>query len=138
MKFLVVEDDFTSRKILQKLLQKHGEVDVAVDGHEALEAFAVACEEDRTISGSHKYDVIFLDINMPNLDGQETLKAIRSIEADLGIQQIDGVKIVMATGVGDKESILAAFREGCEAYIKKPYSKAEILDKLIELGLESR
>ena len=128
MKFLVVEDDFVSRKLLQQLLTRYGEVDVAVDGNEALEAFALAHEEKAS------YDVICLDINMPNLDGHETLKALRSIEGELGIDEEGSAKVIMMTGVGDKESVLEAFRHGCEAYLQKPYSKSQIVDKLVDLG----
>ena len=71
MKILVVEDDFGSRRMMQKLLEPYGDVDVVVDGEEAVEAFKMAWEE------STPYDMIFMDIMMPKMDGHEALKRIR-------------------------------------------------------------
>ncbi|MCB0330011.1 MAG: response regulator [Bdellovibrionales bacterium] len=130
MRSLVVEDDFVSRRLLQRILSAFGESDVAVNGEEALAAFESA------LSDNQPYEVICLDINLPGLDGQEVLKAIRARERELGIEGLDGVKIIMTTGRDDKESILTAFREGCEAYIKKPFSRGDIISKLGDLGYE--
>ncbi|MCB0352322.1 MAG: response regulator [Bdellovibrionales bacterium] len=130
MKSLIVEDDFVSRKILQKILSRFGESDVAVDGKEALSAFDLALQENT------RYDVICLDINLPFLDGQEVLKAIRARERDLGIHGLECVKVIMTTGRDDTASILTAFREGCEAYVKKPFTREEIVSKLSDLGYE--
>ncbi|MCI5064978.1 response regulator [bacterium] len=130
MKSLVVEDDFISRKLLQKILIGYGECDVAVDGEEALSAFDLALADETP------YQVICLDINLPKLNGQEVLKKIRARESELGIEGLDGCRIIMTTGRDDKESILTAFREGCEAYIRKPFSRAEIIAKLEDLGHE--
>jgi len=58
MKMLVVEDDFGSRRVMQKLLEPYGDVDVVVDGEEAVDAFKLAWEDSRP------YDIIFMDIMM--------------------------------------------------------------------------
>ena len=63
MKALVVEDDFTSRLIMQEMLLGYGSVHIAVNGREALDAFMVAFEKGAP------YDLICLDIMMPELDG---------------------------------------------------------------------
>ena len=130
MKSLVVEDDFVSRRLLQRILSAFGEADVAVSGEEAVEAF------DEAVKEKAPYEVICLDINLPGMDGQEVLKTIRAKEKELGIEGLDGAKIIMTTGLGDKNSILTAFREGCEAYVKKPFSRSDILGKLADLGYE--
>jgi two-component system, chemotaxis family, chemotaxis protein CheY len=63
MRCLIVEDDFVGRKLMQKYLSDYGECDVAVDGEEAVEAFRQAVENETP------YDLICLDIMMPNMNG---------------------------------------------------------------------
>ncbi len=84
MRILIVEDDFTSRRLLQKILAPYGECDIAVDGKEALEAFTLAVREGR------RYRLICLDIMMPEMDGQQVLKKIRQMEKELGISPSGG------------------------------------------------
>ena len=129
MKILIVEDDFVTRKILKNFLKEYGEVDIAVDGEEAIEAFSIA------MKNNENYDVVFLDILMPKLDGQEVLKSIRKIEESNDIYGSKGVKIVMTTILDDSSSIIKAFRDQCEAYIIKPISQDEITKILIKLEL---
>lgn len=129
MKALVVEDDFTSSKILQRLLVTNFETDIAVDGVEAISAFETAHDNN------NHYDVIFLDIMMPKKDGHQVLKDIRKYEE---VHKIDGdniAKIIMTTALDDSNNVLSAFKSGCEGYIVKPYNKQKIFEKLEELGL---
>jgi two-component system chemotaxis response regulator CheY len=86
MRILIVDDDFSSRLILQEMLSPYGECDVAVNGTQAVEAFMLAWHEDR------RYDLICLDIMMPDVDGQVVLKGIRSMEESEGVLLGDGVK----------------------------------------------
>ncbi|MGA1867079.1 MAG: response regulator [bacterium] len=129
MNTLVVDDDFLCRKLLQKILSPYGECDIAVNGEEALSAFEIALNEESP------YNLICLDIMMPNLDGQETLKRIRQIESERGIGGLDGVKIIMVTALKDGKNILGAFKAGCETYIIKPITREKILTELEKLRL---
>ena len=129
MKALVVEDDFTSSKILQRLLVSNFETDVAIDGVEAIDAFKSAHDNN-----AH-YDVIFLDIMMPKKDGHQVLKDIRSYEEQNNIDSDHAAKIIMTTALDDSKNVLSAFKSGCEGYIVKPYNKQKIFEKLEELGL---
>lgn len=129
MKTLIAEDDFTSRRLLQKVLFPYGRCDVAVDGEESLEAVRLAWEENEP------YDLICLDIMMPKMDGQEALMKIRSLEKDKGIQGLSGVKVIMTTALGDNENIMTAFKEQCEAYLVKPIDKEKLLKEIRYLGL---
>lgn len=129
MKSLIVDDDFFSRRILQTMLAGYGECHVAVDGKEALFAFKQALAEESP------YDVICLDIMMPEMTGQEVLKKIREIEASKNIIGNGSAKVIMTTALDDKENIKTAFREQCESYLIKPISKAKLLNVLTEFGL---
>lgn len=127
MKTLIVEDDFTSRLLLQRYLAPYGECHIAVNGLEAIAAFDLASDRQE------RYDLICLDISMPEMDGQAVLKAIRKKEEEDGV--VGGVKIVMTTALGDKDNVMAAFREQCDAYLVKPVEKPKLLDQLKEIGL---
>lgn len=129
MKSLIVDDDFFSRRILQAMLSTYGECHVAVDGKEALFAFKQALAEESP------YDVICLDIMMPEMNGQEVLKTIRQIEEDRNILGKDSVKIIMTTALDDSENIKSAFRAQCESYMIKPISKSKLLKILTDFGL---
>jgi len=129
MKILIVDDDFSSRKILLKYLSAYGQCDVAVNGIEAVEAFKLSMNEWEA------YDLICLDIMMPEMDGQEALKQIRQIEMEKGVMGLDGVKIIMTTALDDSDNIKISFREQCEAYIVKPIIKDKLIQKLESLDL---
>lgn len=129
LRILVVEDDFTSRKILCALLRDVGHCDVAVDGEEAIHAFQEALE-----SGD-PYDLICLDIMMPKLDGHQALKAIRALEESKKILVGDGVRVIMTTALSDKKTVMEAFREQCEAYLVKPIIRDNLMGQLRELEL---
>jgi len=126
MKILVVEDDFASRKLLMTLLSKYGECDTACNGVEGVEAWLSSLES------GEKYDLITLDIMMPEMSGHEVLKRIRAVEHD---RQLDPVCIMMTSALSDSKNILHAFKNQCEAYLRKPISKSELTLKLVELGL---
>ncbi len=132
MKTLIVEDDFVSRLLLQKLLAPYGKSHIAANGSEAIKAFHLAIEEE------FPYDLVCLDIMMPVMDGHEVLRKIRNIEDEQGIQEQDRVKIIMTTALADLENIRRAARGKCDAYLHKPISKQMLIDKLRSIGLLDR
>lgn len=129
MKALIVEDDFTSRKVLLKFLEPYGECDIAVDGKEALEAFIDASE------AGEPYDLVFLDIMMPEMDGHGVLKSIRAHESSKGIEGRDVAKVIMTTALDDSSNVLEAFKSGCEAYVVKPIDKETLYHEMKKLGI---
>jgi two-component system chemotaxis response regulator CheY len=129
VRILIVEDEFGSRKLLQKFLTPYGTCDMAVDGEEAVEAFTIALQEDEP------YDLICLDIMLPKKDGQQVLKEIRAQERENNIMGLDGVKIIMTTALNDPKNIMEAFRSQCEAYIPKPITKQKLFEEMRGLGL---
>jgi len=131
MKTLIVEDDFTSRLLLQELLKGYGPSHVAVNGKEAVEATRLALE------AGEPYDLICLDIMMPEMDGQQALREIRAQEEARGIISSNGAKIVMTTALGDLKNVSAAYSGLCDGYLTKPIQKAKLLEELRKLGLMS-
>jgi two-component system, chemotaxis family, chemotaxis protein CheY len=131
MKFLIVEDEFTSRQLMQIYLADFGQAFIAVNGREAVAAFVTALNE------GHPYDMICLDIMMPEMDGQQALKAIREIEKQRGIGGLDAVKVIMTTAKDSPSDILGSFKTGCEAYIIKPVRKEALIKEMQKLGMLS-
>jgi len=129
MKTLIVEDDLTSRILLEKILSPYGECRNASNGREAVEAFQTAR------NGGAPFDLICLDIKMPVMDGQETLKEIRALEEAAGIQVGEGVKIIMTTALGDPKNVIKAHYQVCNAYLVKPIDKAKLLEHLKSFSL---
>ena len=128
LKILIAEDDFTCRKLLQSFLSEYGDCFIAINGQETVEAVKSALDEGRP------YDLICLDIMMPEMDGHEALEAIRQIENEHGIAGLDGVKVIMTTALGDSKNVIGAFRTGCEAYMIKPVAKEKLLEEMEKLG----
>lgn len=129
MRVLIVEDDLASRKFLSKFLSAYGECDITIDGMEALEAFMLAWDEGKP------YDLICLDIMMPALDGEKTLKMIREIEKQKGVEDSDRVKIIMTTALNETDRVFNAFETGCEAYASKPIDTERLIEVIRKLGL---
>lgn len=129
MRILIAEDDFASRKFMQTFLSKFGECDVAVDGVEALEAYQMAYEADEA------YDLICLDIMMPEMDGYQTLKAIRDMEAINGVAKDESIKVIMTTALNEGKNVTKAFDLGCIAYAGKPIDQDKFTDVLRKLEL---
>jgi two-component system chemotaxis response regulator CheY len=128
MKTLIVEDDFTSRLFLQTVLSRFGECHIAVNGREAVEAFRAALES------GERYDLICMDIMMPEMDGQAAIRLIREREANAGLFS-KGVKIVMTTALADVKDVSAAFQGLCDSYLMKPINVRRLLGELKGFGL---
>lgn len=130
MKCLIVEDDFISRRILKELLSPYFDCDIAVNGEEAVTSFHLAHE------GKRPYDLICMDIMMPEVDGNEALRRIRDLEKGMGIAQNLEVKVIMTTALDDPQTVIHSYyKGGATSYIVKPVSKQKLLLDLRKLGL---
>jgi two-component system chemotaxis response regulator CheY len=129
MKTLIVEDEFTSRILLQNLLTPCGECHIAVSGEEAVQAFRLARAD------AAPYDLICMDIRLPAMDGVEAIKRIREAETEDGVPWSNRVKIIMETSVDDLKNVMRSFHELCDAYLVKPIKKASLLEEMRKMGL---
>src|ERR1035438_7756540 len=99
MRALIVEDDFTCRLLLQSFLAPYGECHIAVNGKEAVAAFRAAQQSGQP------YDLICMDIMMPEMDGQAAVREIRALEEAGGTLSTRGAKIIMTTALDDVKKI---------------------------------
>ena len=131
MKMLVMEDEFVSRSVMTEILAPYGEVIAAENGREALEKFQAA------LQSPNRFDVVFLDIMVPEMTGQDVLKNIREMEQQHGVFALAGAKVVMTTALGDFANVKAAFKHQCEAYLIKPIDREKVISTLQGLGMIS-
>ena len=129
IKILLVEDELTSRMVLNSFLQPIGEVDVVVNGNEALTAF------EKAIENNQPYELIFLDIMLPELDGIETLEKIRQLETRYEVREDAKAKVIMTSANTDKDVILKSARAGCTSYLIKPIDQARLYNEIRTHGL---
>lgn len=125
MKILIVDDDLTSAKLLTHLLKSVGECVTATDGEEAIALVQESYDRNAP------FDLIFLDIMMPRVNGQEALIEIRHYEAGTDFSP----KIIMTTALSDADNVMRAFKEKCDAYLVKPISKDTLFEQLKKLGV---
>jgi len=126
MKVLIADDTLLARQLLVHALQSYGDSEIATNGEEAVSAFKEAW------ANKEPFDVLFLDIMMPEMDGHEALRLIRQYEDEHKIYQ--PVKVVMSTALGDKDNVLSSFKEGAEYYLVKPIELQRLYDIVSEMG----
>ncbi len=130
MKILIVDDSKGVRFLMEEMLSGYGKCDTAENGLLAVEAFESAIES------GEPYDIVFLDIEMPVMNGQEALLKMREIEEDKDIMELDETAIIMATSLSDSKNITDAIHGGeATSYIVKPVTQEKITEKLGSLGL---
>jgi two-component system chemotaxis response regulator CheY len=112
---------------LQSFLSRYGACDIAVDGKEAVNAVRLARQNRQS------YDLVCMDLRMPQMDGQEAIREIRKQEALAGV--LKTAKIVVTTIHTDMESIAGALLGQCNAYLVKPIDTAKLKNELKALGL---
>jgi len=129
LKMLIVEDDLPSYKILEEYLSEYGDCTIVANGVEGVEAFKNALD-----AGS-PYDLICLDIMMPEMDGHEALRTVRQIEQQHGIFDPGGVSVIMTTAKDRSRDMIEAFDEGCASYIVKPIDQEKLVAEMQKLDL---
>lgn len=116
MKFLVVDDFSTMRRIVRNLLKELGftNVEEAEDGQIALQK----------LTGGGSFDFVVTDWNMPNMDGLTLLQNIRATP------NLKHLPVLMITAEAKKENIIAAAQAGASGYIVKPFTAATLSEKM--------
>ena len=115
LRFLIVDDFSTMRRIVRNLLKEGGfsDADEAEDGVVALHKLR-----------NSKFDFVVTDINMPNMNGFQLLAEVKSDE------KLKHLPVLMVTAEARKEDIVAAAQAGAAGYIVKPFTKATLEEKV--------
>lgn len=115
---LIVEDEVINRIFLERILTKRGfAVDAAINGRECLEKYR---------SGS--YDLIFMDINMPEIDGHEAARLIREEER---LNSRARTPVIAVTAHVYPEDVKQCLDAGMDAYIAKPYDTMKLMEEIM-------
>ena len=121
-KILLVEDNLINQMLVSRLIQKGGlTCQIAADGVEALKALE---------KSNYNFDLILMDIQMPNMNGIEATKEIRNREEQF--KKTKRIPIIGLSGVTDQELITKATHVGMDDYISKPVSGKALLEKIIQ------
>jgi two-component system chemotaxis response regulator CheY len=118
LRFLIVDDFSTMRRIIRGLLKEAGyvEADEAEDGQVGLQK----------LYGS-QFDFVITDINMPNMNGLEMLANMKQDE------KLKDIPVLMITAEASKDDVLRAAQIGADGYIVKPFSKATLEEKISKI-----
>jgi len=132
MKTLIADDELVSRKKMQQIMEAFGECEAVETGTAAVAAFEASLEKGTP------FDLITLDIMMPDMDGLRTLLKIRDVEKKHALQtgsELEEVKIMMVTSHSKKEMVLGCAKAGSNNYVVKPFDKKIITQKIEAMGL---
>jgi two-component system chemotaxis response regulator CheY len=129
MRLLIVDDNIKNAKLLRAILSPYAECESVEGGKAAILAFEKAWNDWRPFS------FIFLDIMMPEMDGEQVLANIRKAEQNKNMNDLHRVKIIMVSAHSDKELFSRCVQSGCDDFIVKPFNKDIIIKKLIKHGV---
>jgi two-component system chemotaxis response regulator CheY len=125
LRALIVDDDPVSKRFLAEILSPYAACDLAANGREGLDAFGQA------LTAHHPYDVIFLDIMMPGMDGHQALEGMRHLERQQGVGIADTAKVIMVSASDDSRNVYRAFFQGqAMSFLPKPFTDDTVLSEL--------
>ncbi|MDH4276052.1 MAG: response regulator [Gammaproteobacteria bacterium] len=114
-KLLVVDDEAANVKLLTRLLEAEGYQRVlsTLDSREVVDLYR-----------EHQFDLVLLDIRMPNMDGFEVMRALQSVDSS------DYVPVLVLTAQTDKETRLKALECGAKDFVNKPFDRLEVMTRI--------
>lgn len=130
IKCLVVDDDELGRELLAFYLDGIAHCDMAENGVQAVQKFRTAFE-----SGV-PYELIILDIVMPEMDGHSAAIEIRQIEKEWGVAVNEGVNIIVLSSLHTPSDVIQAYVSArSAAHLVKPVKSEKLLRTLVKLGI---
>jgi two-component system chemotaxis response regulator CheY len=131
MKSLVIDDDASCRNMFKLTLENFGDCDTVSLGFEGVNSYREALDK------GEPYDLLVIDIILPDINGNEVLKMVRTEEDLRGITDFFRTKIILTTSLDDEENRKLAenLTEGQESYYVKSFANEGFFEKLVGLGL---
>jgi len=129
MKILIVEDEYTSRMIIKSSLEKYGTCSIKANGTDTLKTIREAYQKNEP------FDLICMDINLPDINGLKLVEKIRTIEINKDIPVEKQTKIFIITGHANKDAIKEASELKCNEFIVKPISEQKLKECIEKHGI---
>ena len=129
MRILIADDETVSREKLRLIMTHFGDAETFESGDEAFKAYEKAHEEKQP------YNLIMLDINMPNKNGIQVLLEIRASETILNLSDKEKAIVLMVTSKTDKVHIVSCVQAGCDSFIAKPFDLKIVSERLAKFGI---
>ena len=124
MKFLLVEDEPTTALAMQTIISRYGECHLALTGQEAVQAFSLANKERQL------YDLVFVDIMLPQISGLEAIKAMRATERSSNGGR---ATMIITSSLGEPDTIAMALSSGlADAFMVKPVTATKLAEQIEE------
>ena len=125
LRALIIDDDPVTKRFLAEILSPFAACELAANGREGLDAFA------RALGAGRPYDVIFIDVMMPAMDGHQALEAMRHLEHEQHVGPADAAKVIMVSAVDDSRNVYRAFFQGqALSFLPKPFTSDAVLAEL--------
>jgi HD-like signal output (HDOD) protein/ActR/RegA family two-component response regulator len=129
MKTLIVDNELAGRTLMDRIMTNYGACKTAENGEAAIGMFKTACEN------GDFFDLVTLEIALPDINGLDVLLQIRQMEKDKKVPLYKRAVIMMATASADKDTIVTAVQTGCNEYVVKPFDGDTISRRLLKAGL---
>jgi len=127
MEILIAEDDRITQELLMSILKSYGTCTLVDNGSKVIDRFKQKLETGQN------YDLVCLDIMMPNIDGISALKELRYLEKSYKVET--EAKILMITALDNQSLVFESYMGGATGYIVKPIIKQAVDEELSKFGL---
>jgi two-component system, chemotaxis family, chemotaxis protein CheY len=121
-KILLVEDNAENRELMAEILRDVADCEFAITGKEAIRAY------NRALKNRRPYNLILLDLELPEMSGLSILEKIRTGESRAGIRLGEGIPVIVVTG--HQRRFLEAYDQGCDDYVLKPINAGILIAKV--------
>ena len=124
MKVLVIEDDRATQTLLSKMLEPVCDCTIKGTAIEGIDEFTTS------LMAFDLFDLVLIDIGLPDMGGIYALHILRRFEKVKGISNLRRVKIIMMTGDADEDKVKDSLQKGCDNFLIKPLSKEKLQGKI--------
>lgn len=129
-KFLIVDDDERMAQLVAQKLDKHAICTISLGGDDAMLQF------EHHLREKSPFDAVFMDIEMPNMNGHEVVEKLRSIEKKNKVDPLKSFKLIMLTAHKDVKNVSKSFFQGhADGYIHKESLANNFLEELKKIQL---
>ena len=129
IKALIIEDEEVAREKLLMMMNKFADCSFSETGEGGLRSFS------ESLSSGNYFDIVLLDISLPDVNGKMVLKRIHELEQEQAVPVENKTKVVMVTASSSEEDLFGSIQNRCDDYLLKPVTEEILKDKLKAVGV---